>query len=150
MSIRLNGVQRESTLHEMSDISHGAYHIANNPDLYEIQRSNNYMFVVPFIDDLLRPGMVGNEENAYIPADFAQEALRIAVTEAAVPHFTQEAISVRKGNTQVKFAGVPTFQAQSFNFNDYIGADRTAAQCIYDILLRDNPLVNDSKQLVKN
>lgn len=151
MSIRLNGVNVPSTLHETSNISHGAYHIANNPDQYEIQRSNNYMFVVPFIEDLLRPGMIGIEDNAYIAADFAQEALRIAVTSAAVPHFTQEAITVRKGNTQVKFAGVPTFGPGNFVFNDYIGADVAdilqAWQALsYDIRTEKVGLVGDYKR----
>lgn len=151
MSIRLNGVNSPSTIHEISDIPHGARHIADNPNQYEIQRSNNFMFVVPFIEDLLRPGMIGNEDNAYIPADFAQNALRIAVNSAAVPHFTQEPIVVRKGNTQVRFAGVPTFQAGNFNFVDYIGADIAdilqAWQALsYDIRTEKVGLVEDYKR----
>lgn len=99
----------------------GTYHLADNPQLFEIQRNNNFEFVVTDIDGILRAGAVGTEKNAKF--DNAQEILRLSVTKSTVPHFTQEVVPVKRGNTTLKYAGVPTFGEGSLNFNDFIGAD---------------------------
>ena len=61
--IRLNGVDKESTLGQVSQISHGAYVLADNPNLYEIQRTNNFEFIVTDIDNIARAGAGGTETN---------------------------------------------------------------------------------------
>lgn len=99
----------------------GAWHLANNPQLYEVQRNNNFEFVVTGLEDLLRAGATGNEKDAYITN--AQEVLRVSVNKATVPHFTQEPIQIKRGNTTIKYAGVPQFGEGQLSFNDYIGAD---------------------------
>lgn len=99
----------------------GTYHLADNPQLFEIQRSNNYEFIVTDIDGIMRAGMQGTESNAYI--NNAQEMLRLSVTKAFVPHFKQETVSVKRGNSTLKYAGVPSFDSGSLDFNDFIGAD---------------------------
>lgn len=123
--IKLNGVNKESTIGQLSSISHGAYVLADNPNLYEIQRTNNFEFVVTDIDGILRAGAGGNENNSTI--DNAQEVLRISTSSAFVPHFSQETITVRRGNSVQKYAGVPTFSEGQIQLNDYIGADTKAA-----------------------
>ena len=124
MAIRLNGIDQPSTLADGSVSPHGTYVLADNPQLYEIQRSNNFEFVVTDIDNLIRAGMVGNESNAKI--NNAQEILRLSVVSAPIPHFTQNAIEVRRGNSVMKFAGVPTFSNGTIVVNDYIGIDTKA------------------------
>ena len=99
----------------------GTYHLADNPQLFEIQRNNNFEFVVTDIDGILRAGANGTEKNATIKN--AQEMLRLSVTKAFVPHFTQEVVPIKRGNTTLKYAGVPTFGEGSLEFNDFIGAD---------------------------
>lgn len=99
----------------------GTYHLANNPQLYEIQRSNNFEFVVTDLEDIVRAGAIGTESNAKFAN--AQEILRVSVSKAFVPHFTQQVVEVKRGNTTVKYAGVPTFSEGSIDFNDFIGAD---------------------------
>lgn len=99
----------------------GTYHLADNPQLFEIQRSNNYEFIVTDIDGIMRAGMQGTESNAYI--NNAQEMLRLSVTKAFVPHFKQETVTVKRGNSTLKYAGVPSFDSGSLDFNDFIGAD---------------------------
>ena len=99
----------------------GTYHLADNPHLFEVQRNNTYEFVVTDIDGIIRAGATGTETNARIAN--AQEMLRLAVTKAAIPHFKQETVAIKRGNSTLKYAGVPSFEAGSFTFNDFIGAD---------------------------
>lgn len=109
----------------------GSYHLADNPDLYEFARSNNFEFVVTGLNkdffgntyDLVRAGYQGTESNAKIDAATAEETLRISVEESSVPHFEQAILEVRRGNSVMKAAGVPTFAAGSIILNDYVGAD---------------------------
>lgn len=99
----------------------GTYHLGDNPQLYEIQRNNAYEFIVTDIDDILRAGAIGTESNAKLKN--AQEVLRMSVTQAFVPHFTQDTVQIKRGNSTLKYAGVPTFDSGSLTFNDFVGAD---------------------------
>lgn len=115
MAIKYN----PSTVATPDPVSHGTYHLADNPNLYEIQRSNNFEFVVTNIDNIIKPGYTGTETNARVPN--AQEVLRLSCSSAPVPHFSQDAIKVRRGNNEFKFAGVPSFGSGNIVINDYIG-----------------------------
>lgn len=99
----------------------GTYHLGENPRLYEPQRTNNFEFVVTNIDDILRPGPAGDETDGVFRN--AQEILRISVSSASVPHFSQETLSVKRGNSTIKFAGTPSFSDGEVVFRDYIGAN---------------------------
>jgi hypothetical protein len=105
----------------MAELSHGAYHMADNPHLYEPQRNNTFEFIVTDIDGIMRAGAQGTEKNARFKN--AQEVLRMSVTDSFIPHFTQEVVEVKRGNTTIKYAGVPKFGEGSLKFNDYIGAE---------------------------
>lgn len=98
----------------------GTYHLGENPQLYSPQRANNYEFIVTNIDDILRPGATGDETNGRFRN--AQEVLRLSVSSAFVPHFSQTPVEVKRGNSTVKFAGVPSFGEGSLQFHDFIGA----------------------------
>lgn len=121
MAIRINGIDRESTLTSKTAAPQNTYHLADNPNLYEIQRSNNFEFIVTDIDGIIRAGMTGTEASAVIAN--AQEILRLSVSSSSVPHFSQNAIEVKRGNNTLKYAGTPTFDDNEVVFNDYIGAD---------------------------
>ena len=99
----------------------GTYHLGENPQLYSPQRANNYEFVVTNIDDILRPGAIGTEKNGRFRN--AQEILRVSISKAFVPHFTQSVVEVKRGNSTIKFAGTPTFDSGTIEFHDFIGAD---------------------------
>lgn len=105
----------------MPETQIGTYHLGDNPQLFEIQRNNNYEFVVTDIDGILRAGAIGTESNARF--NNAQEMLRLSVTQAFIPHFTQETVEIKRGNSTLKYAGVPSFDSGSLQFNDFIGAD---------------------------
>lgn len=99
----------------------GTYHLADNPRYFEVQRNNTFEFVVTDIDGIMRAGAIGTEANAKI--NNAQEMLRLSVVKSSIPHFTQEVIEVKRGNSTLKYAGTPSFDAGSLEFNDFIGAD---------------------------
>lgn len=102
----------------------GTYHLADNPSLFEVQRNNNFEFIVTDLDGIQRAGSTGAESNAFIGN--AQEMLRLSVTKAGIPHFSQEVVPIKRGNSTLKYAGVPTFDAGELEFNDFVGADTKA------------------------
>ena len=101
------------------------YHMTSNPEMYEVQRKNTFEFVVPNLEDLLRAGANGTEENAYIKD--VGEVLRLSIAANPIPHFSQESIQVKRGNMTMKYAGVPTFPEGSFRFRDFIGLNTKEA-----------------------
>ena len=120
MAIRINGTDRPSTINQSSASPMGTYHMAANTNLYEIQRTNNFEFIVTDVDGIQKAGMIGGESNGTIAN--AQEIIRMAVSKASVPFFSQDPIEVKRGNSTMKFAGVPKFEAGSISVTDYIGA----------------------------
>lgn len=101
----------------------GAYHLANNPKIYEPARSNNFRFVVTDLDNIVRVGHTKDDQKASARIANAQEVLEFSVTKASIPKFTQTPIVIRRGNSVVKAAGLPDFEDGSITINDYIGAD---------------------------
>lgn len=101
----------------------GAYHLAQNPEIYEVQRSNNFEFIVNMGDLLKVYADESDGESAYITGDKAQEIIRFSVVSASLPMFSQQPIEIRRGNSVMKAAGIPTFTDGSLVVNDYIGAD---------------------------
>ena len=129
--IRINGRDVESRINENPDRSQGINYLADNPNLYDIQRSNNFDFIVMFTPGelRLRAGALATDAGAYLQtADGIepQELLRIAVDGAFVPHYTQNAIAVKRGNDTIKYAGAMEFASGSLPIRDYIGADAKA------------------------
>lgn len=108
----------------MSNTHTGTYHLAENPKYFEIQRNNNFEFIVTDLDNIMRAGALGTESNAKITN--AQEMLRLSVSKSFIPHFTQEVVSIKRGNSTLKYAGVPEFKEGSLEFHDFVGADTKA------------------------
>ena len=122
--IRINGERKESTATVQSNEKIGTYHLADNPEIYEILRSNNFVFIIPSLDGIVRMGFTASERNSRISN--ADSIVRISVVSASVPSFQQSVISVRRGNSELKYAGVPTFSSGTIVCNDYIGEDTSA------------------------
>ena len=99
----------------------GTYHLADNPSLYEVQRDNNFEFIVTGLDNLIRSNADATDENALIVN--ASQTLRFSVVSSTIPMFSQDSITVQRGNSTMKFAGKPTFSSGSLVVNDFIGAD---------------------------
>jgi hypothetical protein len=107
----------EGTVDQLSTTTNpGTYYLANNPEIYEIQRTNNFVFYTSGLSDIIT--VTGNAA-AELGAD---GILELSVSKSSVPHFKQSAIAVKRGNNTIKFAGVPEFESGSLTVNDYIGS----------------------------
>lgn len=135
----------------MADSTMGSYHLANNPALYEIARSNNFEFVVTNLGDLLRAGANTTDNNAYINGAVAEDVIRLSVESSSVPTFKQEVLSIRRGNSTMKFAGLPSFDDGQIVVRDFIGADTKSAlmawqNLSYDVRTQKVGLMKDYKK----
>ena len=115
--------------------NYGSYHLADNLDLFEVQRDNNFEFIVTGIDNILRVGADETDENARITN--AQDVLKFSVVQASIPMFTQNVIKIQRGNSIMKAAGIPEFGDGSLVVNDYIGADTKSALMAWQNLSYD-------------
>ena len=126
MSIVINGVDQASTINSPSSIPHGTYHMAENPALYEPQRLNNFEFMVTGLGTtILKAGFDTSDSNAYLSDP--ESVIRLSVKSTSVPHFEQGIIEVRRGNSSLKYAGVPSFSSGQLVINDYIGTEAKMA-----------------------
>lgn len=123
MSIIVNGKEYASTANVQGD-KIGTYHLADNPKIYEIMRSNNFQFIIPNLDGIPRVGFTAQDKNLRIKN--AQEIVRLSVTSASVPSFSQDPIRIKRGNSELKYAGTPSFSSGQIVCNDYIGEDTSA------------------------
>lgn len=105
----------------------GSYHLSDNPALYEVARTNNFEFVVTGLGKLLRAGANTTDTNAYIDGTVAEDVIRLSVERTSVPTFKQTPLSIRRGNSVMKFAGVPEFDDGNLVVRDFIGADTKSA-----------------------
>lgn len=98
----------------------GTYHLADNPELYEPQRNNNFELQITGIEDLKKVSKSALDSDAGIVN--GSDLLRLSVDGTSVPSFSQEVIPISFGNNKIKFAGVPTFNDSTLKVVDYIGA----------------------------
>lgn len=107
----------------MSEIKNvGAYHLSDNPDMYEVMRNNTFVFIVTGIDNIIN---VGSKTGETIRN--ASEVLKYSVVSATIPTFSQNPIEIRRGNSVMKAAGMPTFTDGSIVVRDFVGADTKSA-----------------------
>lgn len=105
----------------MAEGNIGSYHLADNPAIYEPARSNTFEFVVTGLNNIARV------DDADEVITNAEDVLRYSVAETSIPHFSLSTLEIRRGNSVMKFAGVPSFNAGNLVINDYIGADGKSA-----------------------
>jgi len=102
-------------------------HISSNLENYEAARSGFFIFMPANAQDPVLRLIANkikefNSESVWTAAQ-VQELLKLNVVKAKVPHFSVEALSYRRGNEVVKFAGVPTFESGSIVIDDIVGVD---------------------------
>ena len=121
--IRINGLNQPSTANDSTTpgAPYGTYEMLNHPELYEPQRTNNFEFIVTNIDNIRRSGFTDDDtsRNATIPN--AQEVIRMAVRGTFLPSFSQNPVTIRRGNTSINYAGTPNFSGGTIRLYDYIG-----------------------------
>lgn len=118
MPIYLQNTEKESTLNSaLSDkVGTSTYYLTDDPTHYEIQRNNNFVFYVTGLNAKL-----SIVQNNYAQKN-AEDVLKVSVASSSVPHFKQGAISLKRGNSTMKFAGVPEFDSHTLKLDDFIGA----------------------------
>lgn len=85
---------------------------------FEPGRSSDFIFKVKFARDLydMDNQLVATAENA-------SETLALSLRDFAGPSMTVDPMTLRTGNGEVKYAGVPTVGTSAISFTDYIGMD---------------------------
>lgn len=117
-----NNPNNSSTINQKANFNIGLHPHISDPDnynLYEIQRTNNFEFVVTGLDNLWKAGYLGVESDPKI--NNAEEVIRLSVASCPIPHFQQSVISIRRGNNELKYAGVPSFPNGTITLHDFIG-----------------------------
>lgn len=137
MAIRYNSTL-EKTYADSQQSYQGIYAFADRE--IEVQRSNNFEFV--FVD---------NFDTANSAGENHAEVIRLSVNKSFVPHFSQDALTVKRGNSEIKFAGVPRFGNGQITLIDYIGMDTLMAlrawqKKSYDVKTEKVGLVQDYKK----
>ena len=113
----------------MADINKAlsTYHLSTGVErTWQPGKGNFFEVVIEGLGDLLKPGV---EEELAEEVDYitnGQEVIRLTVHETTIPHFQLATLSIRRGNSVVKYAGVPTFEAGSLVCTDMIGAQSKA------------------------
>ena len=103
-----------------------AQHISANLANYEAARSGFFSLIVDDINNIVKASYTGEKDaataNDKIGAN-AQEVLKLNVVKAPVPHFELAKQTYRRGNEEIHFAGVPTFNSGSLVVDDVVGLD---------------------------
>jgi hypothetical protein len=99
------------------------YHMSANLEEYERARTGFFSFIVEDLDSLVK-----SDFNLDTPADSdiitnGQKVIEMTVVQCSVPHFSVEVLETRRGNSKIKFAGVPTFDDGTLVCEDYVGLD---------------------------
>ena len=127
-----------------------SYHLSSHPELYEPSRSNCFEFVIN--DELNRLLFAGTDTgNAVEDSDYLnqiQDTIRLSVATATVPHFSVDPIEIRRGNSKVLFAGLPSFSAGKITVHDYVGARTKDALMAWQARVYD--VVDDVVHLASN
>lgn len=103
------------------------YHLSTGTHrAYQPAKGNFFEFIVEDLGDLIKPGVDETlaSDNDYISN--GQEIIRLTVNKASVPHFELKDISIRKGNSEVHYAGTPEYSEGSIEVDDMIGAQSKA------------------------
>ena len=113
----------------------GTYHLADNPTQYQPVRTNNFRFIVFGLDNLLKVGEIEGLAKSYI--NNAQEVIDFSVVSFDVPHFKQGNIPVKRGNSTVYYANVPSFDPGNLVINDFVTADGKSVLLAWQALSYD-------------
>ena len=103
-----------------------AQHISTNLANYESARTGFFSLIVDNIDNIVKASYTGANAQEAAETDKiarAQEILKLNVIKAPVPHFELSKQTYRRGNDEVHFAGVPTFNSGSIVVDDVVGMD---------------------------
>lgn len=119
----------------------GTYHISSDLANYEVARSNFFTLIVNDIDSLVKSDFALENPTANDKITGGQEVIKLSVTKAFVPHFSNDVISVRRGNSVIKYAGNPTFEDGDIEVQDFVGINTKSVLMAWQALGYD--VIND-------
>lgn len=96
---------------------------------YEPQRSNNFEFQVVGLDTIVNadPSSTGSSTNGYSQEIYNKlqdtDMLVLSVKSGFTPKENVSSLTIPYGNSQVKFAGIPTYEDGNIVWNDYYDKD---------------------------
>lgn len=118
------------------------YHLSTGTHrTYQPAKGNFFEFIVTGLGTadapILKPGVDRDlaQDSDYITN--GQEIIRLTINSAGIPHFSLGDIEIRKGNSVVHYAGVPTFEETSIEVDDMIGAQSKAVLEAWQALVYD-------------
>lgn len=94
----------------------GTSYILTHKADFEPGRTSDFILKIKFTRDLY-----DMEGERVATADEASETLALSLRDYAGPSMSVEKLSIRTGNGQVNYAGVPSVADSSISFTDYIG-----------------------------
>ena len=103
------------------------YHIADK-QLYQPAISNAFTFIVnPNLSKLLYAGIDRSTVDEADAGDDnylnnVDDTIRLSVVSGKIPHFTLEPIEIRRGNSKLTYAGLPSFDNEELTLHDFVGA----------------------------
>jgi hypothetical protein len=114
-------------LNKKTDNELNVAHISSGLENYEAARSGFFVFMPANASDpvlkLIQGKVKEYDSESKLTTAQIQEFMKLNVTKAKVPHFNVEVLKYRRGNEEVKFAGVPTFESGSMTIDDIVGID---------------------------
>ncbi len=96
-------------------LKRGTQHMVNN-DYYEPQRTNNYEVQIIGLE-----GIKDMRGRSISQSSTAGDIITLSTASFEAPSISVDPITVRYGNSSIKYAGVPSFGDASIVINDYIG-----------------------------
>lgn len=149
-----NNQEFASTTAQKASFNHSAYHMADDPRFYEPQRLNNFEIIITGLDNLTKAGMEATDSDAALGSGSSstiQEALRLSVKSTSVPKFSISPITVKRGNSSIKYSNVAEFGSGSLVINDFIGLEAREAlyawqQLAYNTLTQKVGVAQDYKK----
>lgn len=119
----------------------GTYHISSSLQDYEVARSNHFTFIAEGLGSLVRSDFALEQPEESDIINNAQEIVKLSVTKASVPHFSINPIEIRRGNSVIKMAGNPSYEAGTLECQDFVGLDTKSVLMAWQALAYD--VVND-------
>lgn len=124
----------------------GSYHISSDIRNYEPAKSNHFSLIVHDLTNLLPADYAFDRDGETVANDYMQnpdEVIKLSVKSFTPPHFNVGVITIRRGNSIVKYADVPEWTEQQIELEDYLGLNTKSAIMAWQALAYD--VVHDTQ-----
>ena len=114
-----------------------SYHISDKT-FFQPAVSNAFQFIVnPELATSLYAGVDNSTAGEDDYLNKIDEIIRLSVVSGKIPHFTLEPIEIRRGNSKLTYAGMPSFDNEELTLHDFVGARTKDALLAWQALAYD-------------